>query len=84
MTSGDGSNPVLNARPRVISYQLSKQKWNVTCTKNSRCIGSIHFTSTEGFKFMGLGRIAEAGVITWLFGGGVVMFLIVFLLLKAC
>jgi hypothetical protein len=33
---------------------------------------------------MGLGRIAEAGVITWLFGGGVVMFLIVFLLLKAC
>jgi hypothetical protein len=33
---------------------------------------------------MGLGRIAEAGAITWLLGGGFVMFIIVFLLLKAC
>jgi hypothetical protein len=33
---------------------------------------------------MGLGRIAEAGVITWFLGGGFLMFIIVLLLLKAC
>jgi hypothetical protein len=33
---------------------------------------------------MGLGRIAEAGAITWFLGGGFLMFLIVLLLLKAC
>ena len=29
-------------------------------------------------------KIAEAGVITWLLGGGFIMFVVVFLLLKAC
>ena len=33
---------------------------------------------------MGLGKVAGAGIITWIFGGGVVMFIIVFVLLKAC
>ena len=34
---------------------------------------------------MGLGgRIVEAGVITWLLGGGLILFIIVFVLLKAC
>ena len=33
---------------------------------------------------MGLGRIVEAGAITWLLGGGFVMFIIVLLLLRAC
>jgi hypothetical protein len=33
---------------------------------------------------MGLGRIVEAGAITWLLGGGFLMFVIVLLLLKAC
>jgi hypothetical protein len=33
---------------------------------------------------MGLGRIVEAGVITWFLGGGFLMFIIVLLLLKAC
>jgi hypothetical protein len=35
-------------------------------------------------RTMGLGRIVEAGAITWLLGGGFVMFIIVLLLLKAC
>lgn len=33
---------------------------------------------------MGLGRIAEAGAITWFLGGGVFLFLIVLVFLKAC
>lgn len=33
---------------------------------------------------MGVGKIAGAGVITWLLGGGVLMFVVVLLLLKAC
>lgn len=34
---------------------------------------------------MGLiGKVAEAGVITWLFGGGIIVFVIVLVLLKAC
>ena len=33
---------------------------------------------------MGVGRIVEAGVITWFLGGGVLLFVIVLLLLKAC
>jgi hypothetical protein len=33
---------------------------------------------------MGLGKILEAGAITWVLGGGFVMFIIVLLLLKAC
>jgi hypothetical protein len=31
-----------------------------------------------------IGKVAEAGVITWLFGGGVLMFIIVLVLLKSC
>jgi len=31
-----------------------------------------------------IGKIAEAGVITWLLGGGFIMFLLVLLFLKAC
>ena len=31
-----------------------------------------------------LGKIAGAGVITWILGGGFVMFIIVLVLLKAC
>jgi len=31
-----------------------------------------------------IGKIAEAGVVTWLFGGGILMFIIVLVLLKAC
>lgn len=33
---------------------------------------------------MGLGKLAEAGAITWFLGGGFVMFVVVLLLLKAC
>jgi len=33
---------------------------------------------------MGLGRVVEAGAITWLLGGGFLMFIIVLLLLRAC
>jgi hypothetical protein len=33
---------------------------------------------------MGLGKAVGAGVITWLLGGGVIMFIVVLLLLKAC
>jgi hypothetical protein len=33
---------------------------------------------------MGAGKLVGAGLITWLFGGGVVMFIIVLLLLRAC
>jgi hypothetical protein len=33
---------------------------------------------------MGLGKIVEAGVVTWVLGGGFLMFIIVLLLLKAC
>jgi hypothetical protein len=33
---------------------------------------------------MGLGKIVEAGAVTWVLGGGFVMFIIVLLLLKAC
>jgi len=33
---------------------------------------------------MGLGKIVEAGAITWLLGGGVIMFVVVLLLLRAC
>jgi hypothetical protein len=33
---------------------------------------------------MGLGKIIEAGAITWFLGGGVVLFIVVLLLLKAC
>jgi hypothetical protein len=33
---------------------------------------------------MALGKIAEAGIITYLLGGGVVMFIIVLLLMQAC
>ncbi len=33
---------------------------------------------------MGGGKLIEAGVLTWLFGGGVLMFIIIFALLKAC
>jgi len=36
------------------------------------------------FKMGAIGKIAEAGVITWLFGGGILMFIIVLVLLKAC
>ena len=35
-------------------------------------------------KVGALSKIAGAGIITWLLGGGVLMFLIVLLLLKAC
>ncbi len=31
-----------------------------------------------------MGKLIEAGVITWLLGGGVIMFIIVLVLLKAC
>jgi len=40
--------------------------------------------SQQEERTMGLGRIAEAGVITWFLGGGFLMFIIVLLLLKAC
>lgn len=33
---------------------------------------------------MGVGKMAGAGIITWIFGGGLLMFIIVFALLKAC
>lgn len=33
---------------------------------------------------MGAGKILGAGFITWFLGGGVVLFVIVLLLLKAC
>jgi hypothetical protein len=33
---------------------------------------------------MGAGKLDGAGLITWLFGGGVVMFIVVLLLLRAC
>lgn len=33
---------------------------------------------------MGLGKLAGAGIITYLLGGGVVMFIIVLLLMQAC
>lgn len=33
---------------------------------------------------MGLGKVAGAGVITWLLGGGFLMFVVVLLLLRAC
>lgn len=33
---------------------------------------------------MGLGKALEAGVLTWLFGGGILMFIVILLLLKAC
>jgi hypothetical protein len=33
---------------------------------------------------MGLGKMLEAGAITWLLGGGAVMFIVVLLLLRAC
>ncbi len=33
---------------------------------------------------MGLGKAVGAGLITWVLGGGVFLFIIVFLLLKAC
>jgi hypothetical protein len=33
---------------------------------------------------MGLGKIIGAGAITWVLGGGFLMFIIVLLLLKAC
>ena len=33
---------------------------------------------------MGLGKLAEAGIVTWLLGGGAIMFIVVLLLLKAC
>ena len=44
---------------------------------------AFNLLRTEG-KEMGLAKIAEAGVITWLFGGGVLMFIVVLVLLKAC
>ena len=31
-----------------------------------------------------IGKIAEAGVVTWLFGGGILTFVIVLVLLKSC
>lgn len=33
---------------------------------------------------MGAGKVVGAGLITWVLGGGFVMFVIVLLLLKAC
>jgi hypothetical protein len=33
---------------------------------------------------MGAGKLVGAGLITWLLGGGVLMFIVVLLLLKAC
>ncbi len=33
---------------------------------------------------MGLGKVVGAGLITWVLGGGFVLFAVVFLLLKAC
>jgi hypothetical protein len=33
---------------------------------------------------MGVGKAVGAGLITWLLGGGILMFVIVLLLLKAC
>lgn len=33
---------------------------------------------------MGLGKVVEAGAITWLMGGGFLMFVIVLLLLRGC
>ena len=33
---------------------------------------------------MGAGKLIGAGLITWLLGGGVLLFIVVFLLLKAC
>ena len=33
---------------------------------------------------MGAGKFVGAGIITWLLGGGVLCFIVVFLLLKAC
>jgi hypothetical protein len=48
-------------------------------------IGFVFIQNEPGrFKKMGLGRIVEAGAITWLLGGGFLMFIIVLLLLKAC
>lgn len=29
-------------------------------------------------------KLLEAGALTWLFGGGVILFVIIFILLKAC
>lgn len=33
---------------------------------------------------MGAGKIAGAGFITWILGGGFLMFVVILLLLKAC
>ena len=33
---------------------------------------------------MGLGKVVGAGAVTWLLGGGFVMFIVVLLLLRAC
>jgi hypothetical protein len=33
---------------------------------------------------MGAGKLVGAGLITWLLGGGAIMFIVVLLLLKAC
>jgi len=41
-------------------------------------------TIKEGNKMGAGGKIIGAGVITWFLGGGVLMFIIVLLLLKAC
>lgn len=31
-----------------------------------------------------MGKLLEAGALTWLLGGGVVMFIVILLLLRAC
>ena len=33
---------------------------------------------------MGLGKVVEAGALTWLLGGGALMFIVLLLLLRAC
>jgi hypothetical protein len=47
-------------------------------------VEKLNYEQREETTMGALGKIAEAGVITWLLGGGVLLFLVVLLFLKAC
>lgn len=47
-------------------------------------VSSNGHQDSEGTEEMGLGKLAGAGIITYLLGGGAVMFIVILLLMQAC